>query len=201
MDSSCLDNLEPFAAHIRSRLADNESLPISELQAGFRRAAVLMPLLKVDGLWHILFTRRSDHLQDHKGQVSFPGGAAEALDENPVRTACRELEEEVGIPQNRVEVLGRMPDMPTITYFLVTPVVGVLAWPVAWQPNPTEVERVFTIPLCWLADASNWQERLYRLPDGLEHPVIFYKEYQGELLWGITARIVQIFLQRVGLAG
>jgi 8-oxo-dGTP pyrophosphatase MutT (NUDIX family) len=197
--STCLESVEAFPDWIRKCLADGSGNDPSLLNSGYRRAAVLMPLLLLNAEWHVMFTRRSNTVQDHKGQVSFPGGVAEEFDESPERTACRELEEEIGIPQKEVEILGQMGEMPTITSYLVTPVVGVIPWSTELTPNPTEVDRVFTIPLCWLADPSHHEERLYRLSDGSEHPVIFFEEFDGELLWGVTARIVLNFLDKVGL--
>ncbi len=199
MASSCLESVEDFPNHIRQCLLDRSIKGSPALQQGYRRAAVLMPLMKTEDEWQVLFTRRSNSVQDHKGQVSFPGGASEEMDLGPAETACRELQEEIGISQQEVMVLGQMEDMPTITSFLVTPVVGVIPWPVNLSPNLNEVERVFSIPLCWLADLNHWEERLYRLPDGSEHRVIFFNDYDGELLWGVTARIVINFLKQVGL--
>lgn len=164
-----------------------------------RQAAVLMPLFVEGGEWKVLFTRRSDVVQDHKGQVSFPGGAADESDESPEDTARREMFEEIGIHPRDVHLLGRMNDMPTITSYLITPIVGVITWPVKLKVNLSEVARVFSIPLCWLADKAHHEERLYRLPDGSEHPVIYFSEYDGELLWGVTARIVLEFLALTGL--
>jgi len=197
--STCLENIEEFPDRIQKCLADGNDGELSLSLPGYRRSAVMMPLLLVNDEWHVLFTRRSNTLQDHKGQVSFPGGAADEMDIDSENTACRELEEEIGIHQKNVKILGRMTEMPTITQFLVTPVIGVVSWPTEIRPNPTEVDRVFTIPLCWLADPSHHEERFYCLSDGSEHLVIFFDEYDGELLWGVTARIVLNFLQKVGL--
>lgn len=199
MDSTCTGDVAEFPNRIRLKLAEG-MVDASSMKPGeFRRAAVLMPLFLWEGEWQVLFTRRSNTVQDHKGQVSFPGGAAEETDINLAQTACRELEEEVGIPEDSVTILGRMSDLPTITSFIITPVVGVIPWPVQLNPNPIEVARVFSIPLCWLADPTHYAERLYRLQDGTEHPVIYFDEYNGELLWGVTARIVLNFLEKIGL--
>lgn len=199
MVSTCLENVEGFPDYIQRCLANPSGKVNQDVPANFRKAAVIMPLLLAEGEWQVLFTRRSDTVQNHKGQVSFPGGASEEMDAGPAETACRELQEEIGISSEDVKVLGQLQDMRTITSFTVTPVIGVIPWPVVVSPNPNEVARVFTIPLCWLADPDHWEERLYRLLDGSEHPVIFYDEYDGELLWGVTARIVLNFLEQVGL--
>ncbi len=159
-------------------------------------AAVLLPLVWHSGEWHILFTRRTDKVESHKGQVSFPGGACDEGETSPEETALREAEEEIGIQPGQVNVLGRLVNLITISYFRVTPVVGVLRWPSVFRVGEHEVARVFTIPLGWLANASNrWQ---FEIP-GRKRSVIAYHPYDGELLWGATARMTVDFLNVLGL--
>ena len=156
-----------------------------------RCAAVLVPLLRVDGEWHLLYTRRTDRVESHKGQVSFPGGACDEGETSPEQTALREAEEEIGLRPEDVRVLGRLNSMATISSFRVTPVVGVISWPVVFRPAQAEVARVFTMPLAWLADKSNrWEFNIF----GRNHSVIFFHPYDGELLWGATARMTVEFL-------
>lgn len=159
-------------------------------------AAVLVPLLWRDGGWHLLFTRRTEWVESHKGQVSFPGGACDEGETQPEETALREAEEELGIHPADVRVLGRLRELITITHFRVTPVVGVLSWPMVFRVNRSEVERVFTIPLDWLADRRHrWEftdaER--------RRSLIVFQPYDGELLWGATARITVDLLRTLGL--
>ncbi len=94
-----------------------------------------------------------------------------------------------------VRILGRMNEVLTITHYRVTPVVGVMPWPYDIHPEPAEVERIFTIPLLWLADPANWSEQRVT-PAGTTHsfPVISYHPYEGEVLWGASARMTQNFL-------
>src|SRR5688572_12145881 len=159
-------------------------------------AAVLVPLVWHDGEWHVLFTRRTDRVESHKGQVSFPGGACDEGETTPEQTALREAEEEIGIHPEHVRVLGRLSNLITITYFRVTLVVGVVKWPAVFRVGEHEVARVFTIPLAWLADATNrWQ---FEIP-GRNRSLIAYHPYDGELLWGATARITVDFLKVLGL--
>lgn len=166
----------------------------------WRRAAVLVPLLRNEREWHLLFIRRTESVADHKGQVAFPGGAMEGEDASLEVTALRESQEEIGLPQHSVSILGRLPDFYTISNYLITPVVGVIGWPFPLALSMEEVSRVFTIPLLWLADPANHEERLYTRPDGLTHEnVIFFSPYEGEILWGATARITLTFLQILGL--
>ena len=159
-------------------------------------AAVLIPLVWYDDQWHLLFTRRTDTVESHKGQVSFPGGACDEGETTPEETALREADEEIGIPARDVKVLGRLSNLITITYFRVTPVVGVVKWPAVFRVGAHEVARIFTIPLEWLANSSNrWQ---FEIP-GTRRSLIAYHPYDGELLWGATARMTVDFLNVLGL--
>jgi 8-oxo-dGTP pyrophosphatase MutT (NUDIX family) len=164
--------------------------------ARVRCAAVLVPLVWHDDEWHLLYTRRTDKVESHKGQVSFPGGACDDGETTPEQTALREAEEEIGIDPKDVKVLGRLANLITITYFRVTPVVGVVRWPTVFRVGEHEVARVFTIPLRWLANPSNrWQfER-----SDLNRALIAYHPYDGELLWGATARMTVDFLSVLGI--
>lgn len=163
-------------------------------------AAVLVPLVARESQWHLLLTRRTDAVESHKGQVSFPGGGCEEDETEPEQTALRETWEEIGIAGDDVRILGRLNDLVTITNFRVTPVVGVVSWPYPFVLSAHEVSRVFTMPLAWIANRSNWQERQFTL-DGepRPYPVITYQEYDGEVLWGATARITHNFLQVIGM--
>jgi 8-oxo-dGTP pyrophosphatase MutT (NUDIX family) len=164
-----------------------------------RQAAVLVPICQVDGQWHLLYTRRTDTVLTHKGQVAFPGGAVEADDPDVTFTALRETYEEIGLIPDQVKILGRMPTYVTISDYLITPIVARVPWPFELVLSADEVLRVFTIPLHWLMDPSNWQEKPFTRPDGRQEMVIFYETYSGELLWGITARITINFLEILGL--
>ncbi len=159
-------------------------------------AAVLIPLLWHEDEWHVLYTRRTDRVESHKGQVSFPGGACDEGETTPEQTALREANEEIGVNPGDVKVLGRLATLITITYFRVTPVVGVIKWPSVFKVGEHEVARIFTIPLGWLANPSNrWQ---FDRP-GTDLSLIAYHPYDGELLWGATARMTVDFLKVLGL--
>ena len=159
-------------------------------------AAVLIPLAWFEDEWHLLYTRRTNKVETHKGQVSFPGGACDPGEETAEQTALREAEEEIGMQPQDVRVLGRLGPMVTITSFRVTPVVGVVKWPYAFRVGNTEVARVFTMPLSWLAEKSNRWE--FKLP-GRENGLIVYHPYDGEILWGATAMMTDIFMKVLGL--
>ena len=155
-------------------------------------AAVLIPLAPIKGEWHLLYTRRADTVEHHKGQVSFPGGACDPGEGAPEQTALREAQEEIGLRPSDVRLLGRLDSMITVTHFRVVPVVGVIPWPYVFQVSNVEVGRVFMIPLNWLAENSNRWE--FSFP-GRPQSVIAYHPYDGELLWGATARMTVDFLK------
>lgn len=156
-----------------------------------RKAAVLIPLTYFQNEWHILFTRRTDRVESHKGQVSFPGGASDN-GESDEQTALRETNEEIGININDIQVIGKLSSMITISKYRVSPVAGVIPFPYAFKIQNAEVARVFTIPLLWLANKNNYWEFTLHDPN---RSVIAYHPYDGELLWGATARMTVNFLK------
>jgi len=167
-------------------------------------AAVLMPLAWREDEWRLLFTRRTNDVEQHKGQVSFPGGACDVQDATPEQTALREAYEEIGLDPGDVRLLGRLKEMVTITCFRVTPVIGIIPWPYDFRLSAVEVERVFSIPLIWLAQPVNWEEHNFPPLAGAQvqvdgaprsFPVISYHPYDGEILWGASARMTQDFLK------
>lgn len=159
-------------------------------------AAVLVPLTMYKDEWHVLFTRRTDRVESHKGQVSFPGGACDEGETTPEQTALREAEEEIGLQPADVTVLGRLSQLITISSFRVSPIVGVIPWPYAFKVAGFEVARVFTIPLLWLANQNNFWE--FSLRDS-DRSLIAYHPFDGELLWGATARMTVNFLKTLDL--
>jgi len=181
---------------IKKRLALNAS-DFGVTEDKFTKAAVLIPLFKESKEWKVLFTKRSTNVQDHKGQVSFPGGAFEWLDRDLEETALRETEEEVGIPRWQIRVLGRMKPFASISNYLITPIVGIVENPFQIKLAAEEVDHVFTLRLDWLSDPGNYGERDFKRSDGSVEKVIFYKETDGELVWGITARIMANFVELI----
>ncbi|MCL4562662.1 MAG: CoA pyrophosphatase [Chloroflexi bacterium] len=156
----------------------------------YKFAAVLVPFVCRDKQWHLLMTHRAETVQDHKDQVSFPGGAAEEGDLSLAATALREAHEEIGLKPEDVNVLGYLPDIQTHTRYAITPVVAAIPWPYTFILSPDEVTRVFTIPLNYLAEPANHEERLYSPPGRREkRPVVFFRPFDGEILWGISASI------------
>lgn len=163
-------------------------------------AAILIPLAWWKDEWHLVFTRRTEGVEHHKGQVSFPGGGCNLDETTPEETALREAREEIGLKPEEVRLLGRLNDVATISGYRVTPVAGVMPWPYEVRLEPAEVGRVFTIPLFWLAEWKNWEEQPIKA-DGAPRPfpVVKYREYDGETLWGASARMTLNFLSVLGL--
>ncbi|MBX2881163.1 MAG: CoA pyrophosphatase [Granulosicoccus sp.] len=164
-----------------------------------RLASVLLPLHQIENEWQLLFIRRAEHKHDrHSGQVAFPGGAQEPADSNQIDTALRETEEEIGVSRKHIDVIATLPVYITSSNFHVTPVVGIVNWPVEIRPAPDEVARVFSIPLNWLINQDNFELRARTGTDSTRnnyHPVVYFERYDGELLWGASARMTLNFIR------
>ena len=160
----------------------------------YRRACVLIPLVRTNGHWSILFSRRSPNLAAHSGQVAFPGGAVEE-GEALESAATREAEEEVGIPRGRVALIGRLDDLITNSVFLVAPFVGVIDERIEYVLQETEVEEVFEVPVDALLQPSQPDVR-YVSFRARQYPAYFYRYEQYEI-WGLTGRILKAFLDLV----
>lgn len=166
-------------------------VPPEMLSGKPRQAAVLIPFVRIEDSWHILYIRRTQYKGDrHSGQVAFAGGKRDPQDPDLASTALREVEEEIGVDARHINILGRINHHHTISEFQVTPFVAEMNWPCDLKLDEVEVARAFTLPLGWLADRDNYriEERLH--PDSSRPwPVVYYDHYDGELLWGATARM------------
>jgi 8-oxo-dGTP pyrophosphatase MutT (NUDIX family) len=159
----------------------------------YRRAAVLIPLFKKNGEYHILFTRRTDKVEHHKGQISFPGGRQDKKDKDLLATALREAREEMGIEEKDVHILGELDDICTATTdFCVSPFVALIPYPYPYKVNRQEIEEVIEVPLSGLLDDRRFRQELYE-KDGQPIPVYFY-QHQDHTIWGATAKILKQLL-------
>lgn len=160
-----------------------------------RQAAVLLPLFKNATDYHLVFTKRTETLTHHKGQVSFPGGSFEPADGDLLTTALRESYEEVGIEPEHVSILGRLDDLATFsTSFTISPFVGLIPHPYPFRPNPIEVAIVFDTSLSSLADPTV-QRRYVRARDDGATIEDYEFHVDGHVIWGATARIIHHFLE------
>jgi 8-oxo-dGTP pyrophosphatase MutT (NUDIX family) len=160
-----------------------------------RRAAVLVPVITGKTEIEILLTQRTDRVEHHKNQISFPGGTIDNDDKSIVHAALRETEEELGIPSDLIEVLGFIDEVTTPPCFLVTPVVGILEYLPELRLNHIEVENAFTVPLDFFNDENNMRLE-YRKFEGKKSEVYFY-EHGDKTIWGVTAYIIRLFLRRI----
>jgi 8-oxo-dGTP pyrophosphatase MutT (NUDIX family) len=214
-------HLPPLAAerltheHLRRRFADPADW-VPEITGDGRigsdrapaAAAVLVPLVQRDHGLHVLLTRRAEHLRDHPGQVSFPGGRVEPGDADAADTALRESEEEIGLPRGRVEVLGRLPAYTTITQYVITPVVALVRPPFELVLDATEVADAFEVPLAFLMDPSRHQRHVFTFDGGQRQ--FLSMPWQGlqpdgsarqHFIWGATAAMLRNLYHFLGTEG
>ena len=158
------------------------------------KAAVLLPVI-LQGEPSLMFTRRTESLARHSGQVSFPGGRSEAADLSPVETALRETFEETGIASSFVTVTGYLDRYLTGTGFDIQPVVGVLAGGFALTPDPREVAEIFEVPLAFLCDPANRRRESREI--GGRRREFYAFTYQNHEIWGATAAIVVNLAERL----
>ena len=186
--------LDELVAVTRARLAGRQRRVV--VGGPLVKAGVLVPLVD-RGEPFLVFAKRTDRVGTHRGQISFPGGRVDPSDAGFLEAALRESEEEIGLPRTAVEPLGALDDTETVaTQFIITPFVGVVRTPVAWQPDGHEIEKVIEVPLAALRDLANLRVE-YRERDGVLHEVLFW-DYQGETIWGATARILKQYLDVLG---
>jgi 8-oxo-dGTP pyrophosphatase MutT (NUDIX family) len=173
--------------------------PRQRLEAPHRtKAAVLLLLHPGPSGSELLFTRRTQDVLTHKGQISFPGGSQDPSDNDLLATALRETQEELGIPAEAIEILGELDDTLTASsHFLVTPFVGLYRGGLdALRPEPREVAQVLSVPLAALRDPRILREESFQV-DGRPQPVYFY-QHGPDVIWGATARILHGLLERLG---
>ena len=160
-----------------------------------RQAAVVVGLVERDNGLNVIFTKRAAHLKHHPGQVSFPGGKYEQSDPTLQHTALRELQEETGIVKEQVKVIGQLPALNTISKFSVTPVVALIDPDYQPKIDRNEVDSIFEVPAEYVFDQANLHSHLVNFKQ-VKHRV-FAMPYEDQLIWGVTAQIVQSMQQHV----
>jgi len=156
-------------------------------------AAVLVPIYYKQGDYYLLFIKRTEWVKEHKGQISFPGGGYEKRDGALLNTALRESAEEIGLEPDAVEVLGELDDFVTSTSnYIISPFVALIPWPYQFEINEHETEELIEVPISALLDKSCLRRGTERI-DG-EMATSYFYHYQGRIIWGATARLLNQFL-------
>jgi len=163
------------------------------------RAGVLLPLFCKDGSYHILFTRRTDKVKRHKGEISFPGGIYDVSDGDLEATALREAHEEVGIKPQDVQLLGALDEVLTLTDFIVSPFVGLIPFPYSFVLSEEEIEEIIILPLFGFLKGGVLSEQDWTYQEKTE--TVYTYHCGRHLIWGATAKILRQFLDLITAAG
>ena len=185
-----------FIDQIRKMLSSRKRKVIEH--PPFSHAAVLVPLFKKGGDCHLLFTKRSDQVKYHKGEISFPGGVVDEEDKELINTALREAFEEIGLKESDVQIIGVLDDIVTITEFIVTPIVGLFPYPYPFKVSEVEIAELIEVPLAFLLDEDCFSER--EISRGGEREIVYAYQYGEHIIWGATARILRQFLDLITLS-
>jgi len=154
-----------------------------------RRSAVLIPMYYRAGQYYIVFTKRTEKVREHKGQMSFPGGAYQEEDGTLINTALRESAEEIGLKPGDVEILGELDDeVARTTNYIISPFVAIIPWPYRFQVDAEEVEEIIEVPIATLLDKSCLRQEV-EIDNGVPTAAFFY-HCLGVVIWGATARIL-----------
>jgi 8-oxo-dGTP pyrophosphatase MutT (NUDIX family) len=183
---------------IKETLTSRSPQRIRSEQPKYKRAAVLIPFFEEAGDYKILFTKRTNRVEHHKGQISFPGGSVDEEDDTVVETVLREAQEEIGLERDDVEILGRIDDALTIvTDFVIHPFVGMIKYPYDFTLNEAEVKRLIRVPLSVFHPEIS-QKKAYTVESrGVTFETLAY-EYKGDFIWGATARIMDNLMDIIG---
>ncbi len=198
MDRHCfnLSRIERALAAPPAASSDFDLTPGLRLPAGeLRAASVLVPLVERGPELRIILTRRAARLRHHPGQIAFPGGKRDPGDATDLDAALREAHEEIGLPPDRVQVLGTFDRHHTVTRFTITPFVGLVAPGFTPVPDRSEVDEVFEVPLAFVLDPANFQTHA-RLWQGSERRYLVIP-YGPHYIWGATARMLRSLAERM----
>jgi 8-oxo-dGTP pyrophosphatase MutT (NUDIX family) len=179
---------------IRQALADNPKKSIDD--ASLKPAGVLLVVYPKDGEYCVLLNKRSDLVEHHKGEISFPGGAVDPEDENMLATAIRETHEEMGVHPDDIDYLGELDDVRTISDFLMYAFVATIPYPYDFKPSDMEVAEVLEVPISHLRTEASLRSEA-RLRDGKVRNSATYV-YEGHVIFGATAMVLENFLEVLG---
>lgn len=180
-----------FIEELGSILEKREQKRIKD--PSYTHAAVLIPLYKKEGECHILFTKRTQQVKHHKGQISFPGGMFDEGDGDLEKTALREAREEVGLKEEDVRIIGVLDDLVTVTGFIVTPYVGLIPYPYAFRLSEIEIEELIEVPLSFLLDERCFSEGV--MDDEHGKRLVYNYQYGKHAIWGATALMLKQLLE------
>jgi 8-oxo-dGTP pyrophosphatase MutT (NUDIX family) len=182
-----------FVENIKKMLSSRKRRVIEH--PPFSHAAVLVPLFKKEEECHLLFTKRSEEVKYHKGEISFPGGVVDEEDRELINTALREAHEEIGLKESDIQVIGILDDIVTITEFIVTPIVGLFPYPYPFKVSEVEIAELIEVPLSFLLKKDCLSERI--ILRGGQNEVVYAYQYGEHIIWGATARILKQFLDLI----
>ena len=188
------DSIEQIKEILRAR----EPEVIDDELSQYRQAAVLIPLFRGKDGYKVLFTKRTNRVDEHKGQISFPGGSVDEGDASYKETALREAYEEIGLLREDVRILGRTDDSLTVaSNFIIHPFVGFIPYPYPFQINSREVKRLIEVPFgTFIEHPAATRKGVYEFDGVLYEGPVF--DYQGDIIWGASARIMENFLEILG---
>ena len=182
-------------------LSDMAALGLDVAPVPDRPAAILVPLLRSAGNWHILMTKRAEHLAHHAGQISFPGGKVEPDDDGPVSSALREAFEEVRLIPQSVSIAGGLDAVRSPAEFIVQPIVGIIGGDDGLHglvADPAEVDLIFTLPLSHVINPNNFR-LVPRKTNGRRNDY-WVVDHDDHLIWGLSARVLNDLHRRIGVA-
>lgn len=192
-----MENQKDLPQAIKEILSARTPKRIPDEKCLYKHAGVLVPIFRQRGDYMILFTKRTHKLEHHKGQISFPGGSVDDEDNSVMETVLREAREEIGLLKEDVELLGRIDDtMTVVSDFIVHPFVGLIPYPYDFTINTDEVARLIKVPLKAFHPENSGKGASFEFEDKTYRTPTY--EYDGDVIWGATARIMEIFVNIIG---